>query len=97
MKHDGTLENCPFRVPLYIHVKAPIEQLLRKNHKHVSIQKDFNKNNDTSKNICPLQAKIACPCPKLKSVRFDDSCDRIHNMDHNLENNNLIDTQEQDM
>ena len=44
MKHYGTLENTPFIGTLYVHAKAPREQLLQKNHKHVSRPNDFNKN-----------------------------------------------------
>ena len=97
MKHDGTLENPPFRVPLYIHAKAPREQLLRKNQKHGLSPKQLNKNKDTSKNTGPPQATIDRPRPKVNSFRFDDPYDHIHHMDHNHEKTHLIDTQEQDM
>ena len=50
MQHYGTLENCPFRVPLYIREKSPKEQLLQNNHKHGSSPKDSNKNKYKSKN-----------------------------------------------
>ena len=43
IQHDGRLENCTFRVPLYIHARAPIKQLLQNNHKHVSRPKEINK------------------------------------------------------
>ena len=69
MQHDGTLENCPFRVPLYIHAKVPIEQLVHKNHKHVARTKDFPKNlKNTPQNIGPPQATNDLPRPKVKSV-----------------------------
>ena len=41
MQHDGKLKKT-FREILYINEKAPIEQLLQNNHKHVSRPKDFN-------------------------------------------------------
>ena len=97
MQHYGTLEPPPFRVPLYIHAKSPREKILQKNHKHGLRPKQLNKNKYTSKNKGPPQATIACPRPKLNSVRFDDPYDHIHHMDHNHEKTHLIDTQEQDM
>ena len=63
MQHDGTLENCPFRGPLYIHANSPREQLLQNNHKHGPSQKDFNKNKYTSKNTGPPQATISQRSP----------------------------------
>ena len=81
MQHGGTLENPPFRVTLYINAKAPIEQLLHKNHKHGSRSKDLKKIKYASKNTGLPQAKIARPCPKVKSVWFDDPYDHIHHME----------------
>ena len=49
MQNDRTLKDFPFRGPLYIHEKAPREQILQNNHKHGSRRKDFNKNKDTLK------------------------------------------------
>ena len=46
------------------------------------------------KKIGPPQATIARPHPKANSVRFDESYDHIHNIDHTHENAHLIDTQE---
>ena len=97
MQHDGTLDNFPFRGPFYIHKKAPIEQILQKNHKHGSRPNDLNKNKDTSENTGPPQATITSPCPKVITVQCDDPYDRIRHMEHTHENNHLIDTQEQDM
>ena len=82
---------------MYIHAKAPIEQLLHNNHKHGSRPKYFNKNEDTYKNTGPPQATTSLPRPKVNSVQFDDSFDHIYHMDHNHENTHFIDTQEQDM
>ena len=96
IKHDGKLDNCPFRGPLYIKKKAPREQLLHKNHKHVSQPKDFNKSTDTSNNKGPNQATIACPRPKVNSVCFEYLYDHINRMDNTHEDTHLIDTQEQD-
>ena len=78
MQHDRTLDNFPFIGPLYIHAKAPIEQLLQNTHKHVSPLNDFNKNKDTSKNTSPPQAKISRSRPKVNLVRFDDPYEHIH-------------------
>ena len=97
MKNYGTLENCPFRGPLYIHTKAHREKLLQNNHKHGSSSKDFNKNKDTSKNAGPRQATITCPRLKSNSVRFEDPYDHIHHMNNHHENNHLLDPQEQDI
>ena len=72
MQNDGSLENCPFMVPLYMHEKAPIEQLLQNNHKHGSQTKDFNKNKYKSKETGPPQATITKPRQKVSSVRFDE-------------------------
>ena len=94
MQHDGTLENFPFRVLLYIHSKAPIEQIPQNNHKHVSQPKYFNKNKDTSKNTGPPQATIYRPHQKVKAVCFDDPYDHINPMENTHEDNHLIDTQE---
>ena len=93
MKHDGTLENCPFKGLLYIHAKASREQLFHNNHKHVSRPKEFNNNKCTPKNTVPPQAKIAHPRPKSNSVRFDEPYDHICHMNHTHEYNHLIDTQ----
>ena len=82
MQHDGTLENCPFRGPLYIHEKAPREQLLQKNHKHGSRPKDSNKNKYTFKNTGPPQATIPITIPKENSVHFEDPHDHIHHMNN---------------
>ena len=80
MQNDGSLENCPFMVPLYMHEKAPIEQLLQNNHKHGSQTKDFNKNKYTSNNTGPNQAKISRLRPKVSSVQFEDPYDHISPM-----------------
>ena len=92
MQPDGTLDHCPFRGPLYINAKAPIEQLLQNTHKHVSRLNDFNKSKDTSKNTVPTQDIISRPCPKVTSVRFDEPYDHIHHMEHTNEENHIIDT-----
>ena len=89
MQHDGTLENFPFRGSLYIHAKAPREQLLQNNHKHGSRPKDFNKNKDTSKNKVPPQATIYLPLPKVKLVQFDDPYNHIRYMENNHEDKQL--------
>ena len=78
---------------LYIHAKAPREQLLQKNYKHGLRPKDFNKNKDTPKITGSLQQTIPRTRPKINSVRFEDPYDYIYHMDHNHENNHLIDTQ----
>ena len=97
MHNDGTLENPPFRVPLYIHAKATREKLLHNNHKHGLRPKEFNKNKYKSKKTGPPQEKFSLPCPKVNSVRYEDPYDLIHQMEHTYEDNKLIDTQEQDM
>ena len=97
MKHDGTIFNCSFRGPFYIHSETTREQPLQNNHRLGSRPKEFYKSKDTSKNICPSQATIACHHPKVNSVRFDDPYDNIHHMKYTHEDTPLIDTQEQDM
>ena len=57
-KHYGTIYNCPFRGPLYIHAKAPREHPPQKNHKHGSQTKEFYKNKDTSKHTGPPKHKL---------------------------------------
>ena len=42
MQHDGKLENCPFKVPLFIKKTSAREQLPQNNHKNGSQPKDFN-------------------------------------------------------
>ena len=42
IQHDGTLDNFPFVIPLYIREKAYREQILPNNHKHGSQPKYFN-------------------------------------------------------
>ena len=92
MQHSGKLENFPFRIPLNIKKKEPIEQLLQNNHKHGSIPKYFNKKTDTYNNTgCP-EATIACPVPKVNSVYFEDPYDHINPMDNPHEDTHLIDT-----
>ena len=44
IQHDGKLETCSFRYPLFVKKKAAREQLLHKNHKHGSVPKYFKKN-----------------------------------------------------
>ena len=97
MQYYGTLENFLFRGPLYIHEKESIEQLLQNNHKNVSRPKEFNETKYTSKNTDPCQETNPRPLPRANLVWFQDPYDHIHHMDHNHENNHLIDTQEQDM
>ena len=97
MRHNGTLENFPSRGPFYIHAKAPREQLLKKNHKHGSQTKDFNKNKYTSQNTGLTQDIISLTCPKVNSVCFDEPYDHIHHMENTHEDTHLIGTQEQDM
>ena len=97
MQHDGSLENFPFRGPLYIHAKVHREQLLQNNHKHGSRTKYFNKNKDTLKNTGSPQENISCHSTKVISVQFDYPYDHIHHMDHNHEDTHIIDTQYQDM
>ena len=58
MKHDGKLDNIPFRETLFIEKKVPREQLLQNNNKILSQPKDFNRNTDTY-NTYPTQAIIA--------------------------------------
>ena len=96
-KNDGALENPPFRRSLYIHAKAPREQLLQNNQKHGSRPKDSNKNKYKSKNTGPPQVTIACPRLKVNPVQFYETNDHIHHMEHTHENTHLLDTQEQDM
>ena len=72
MKHDGSLDSCLFRGPLYIHKKAPIEQLFKNNHNNESRPKDFNNNKETSNNTGTTQAKIDRPHSKVSSVRCED-------------------------
>ena len=94
MKHDRILEHFPFKGPLYIHAKAPREQLLQNNHKHWSSPKYFNKKIYTYKNIGIPEATIFWHIPKINSVQFDDPYDHIHRMEHTHENTHLIDPQE---
>ena len=68
MQHDGKLETCPLRVPLFINKQASIEQLPQNNHRNGSRPKDLNKNSDTSNRDHP-QAKIACHSPKSNTFR----------------------------
>ena len=89
MQHDVTLDNFPFRGPLYIHKKSFRENILQKNHKHGSQAKYFN-NKKTSKNTAPPQATISRPLQKVNSVRFEDPYNHINPME-----NHLFDTQEQ--
>ena len=96
MQHGVTLDKCPFRVPFYIHAKAPREQLLNKNHKHGSIPKEYNRNKYTSKNTGPPQDTIYCPRPKVNSFYFDDPYDHICHMENTHEDTHLIDTKEHD-
>ena len=70
MKHDGTLDNRPFRGTLYIYSKARIEQLLHNNHKHGSQPTYFNKNKDTFNNIVPPMDRISHPHAKVNSIHF---------------------------
>ena len=57
MQHDGKLENCPFKVPLFIKKTSAREQLPQNNHKNGSQPKDFNIKSDTS-NTAPPWATI---------------------------------------
>ena len=43
MQYDARLEKCPFSGPLFTKKKATRAHLLKINHKHGSITKDFNK------------------------------------------------------
>ena len=79
MRHYGKLENCPFRVPLFIKKNAAREQLLQNNHTNVSRPKYFNKNTDTSSSD-PLKARIARHQLKINSVRFKDTYDHINHI-----------------
>ena len=97
MQHYGTIENHPFRGPLYIHSNSPREKILNNNNKHGPSTKDINKNKDKSKKIGLTQEIITRPRPKSNSVLFGDPHDHIHHMDHHYENTHLIDTQEQKM
>ena len=93
IQHYGTLENYPLIGPFYIHEKAPREQPLHNNQKHVSRPKYFNKNKDAPKNTGPPEDKIYRPRPKVDSVHIDDPYDHIKHMYNNHEETHLIDTQ----
>ena len=98
LKHNyETLEDFPFRGPLYIHKNAPREQHIQKNHKNWSRPNNFNKNKDTSNNTDPHQDTISCPRPKLNSVHFEDPYEHINPMENTHEDTHLIDTQEKDI
>ena len=93
MKHDGTLENCPFRVTLYIHKTSPREQLLQNNHNHGSLSKESNKN-DKSNNTDPTKVKISHPCPNVNSVYFEYPDYHTDPTENTHEDTHHIDTQE---
>ena len=57
MQHNGKLETCPFRGPLFIKNKSSRQQLLRNNHKMDHSTKTSTENTDTS-NTAPPQATI---------------------------------------
>ena len=82
---------------MYVYAKSPREQLLKNNHKHLSIPKVFSKNKDTPKNTGFPQETISFPRPKLNSFLFYDPYDNIHHMDHTHENTHIIYTQSQDI
>ena len=90
MQHDGKLEYCPFRGPLFIKKQEEIEKLLQNNHKSVSIPKYFNKKTGTSSSA-PPKDKITRNQPKINSVRFEYPHDQINPMENTNDDTQLID------
>ena len=97
LQHNKRLENCPFRVPFYIHAKAPREKLLQNNQNMDHNQRTLMKYIYMSKNRVPPQDKMSRPHPNVNSVCFDDPYDYIHHIENTHEDTHLIDTQEQYM
>ena len=89
MNHDGKLETWTFRGPLLIKNKVEIEQLHQNNNKNGLRPKESKKNIDTSR-LAPPKATIYCHKPKVNSVRFEDPCDHINNMDNANDDTHLI-------
>ena len=74
--------------------KESIEKTLHKNYKHGSWPKDFNKSKDTPNNTDNTKAKIACPCQKVNSIRFEEPYENINYTENTHADTHLVDTQE---
>ena len=94
MKHDGKIETCPFRGPLFTNKNSGREHIPQNNHKNRLLLKHLNKNKDTSNTSTNLD-KISSHRLKVNSICFEDPYDHINHVDNTHEYDHLIDTQEQ--
>ena len=94
MQHDGKLETCSFRGPLFTKEESAREQLLKNNNKNGSRHKYFNKNTDTS-NTALSQDTIDFHPPKVNSVCFEEPYDHINRIWNTHDYTHIIDAKEQ--
>ena len=69
--------------------KSAKEQIIKNNHKNVSISNYCNMNIDTLISG-PPESTFVCHIPKVNSVRFEDPYDHINPMCNNNYTNHIV-------
>ena len=94
MQHDGKLETCPFRGPIFIKKKSEIEKLFQNNNNNGLMPKYFNKNIDTS-TLGSSKLTFVWHKDKVNSFHFFDPYDHINTMYNNNEDTHLLNAHEE--